>query len=113
MANLDLIKAIKIDVIRKVVEFVQVENSLEGMHKATECSMIEQVYLGNRHVLLVDEDWNVSSPSKRVNARFLIRGQVYGGHGIIVALNKTGSAWADCTYDASIFDSIITFNTEQ
>ena len=58
-----IISAIKIDVVKKEVYQVEIENNLEGLYEAIECEIVECVRINQSNDLWLDEEGRLQLPS--------------------------------------------------
>lgn len=85
-------KAIKIDVVKKEIYEVTIEDSLQSIYQQIEADMIETaVHLPKNDVVYVDEEGLLRETSK---GWFIIYGQPQplSGHGLVLGVTRNGSS---------------------
>ena len=110
-----LIKALKIDVIKKQVDEIMIENSLQGMYKAAECDIVEFIHFanvpfGNRgetNEMLVDEEGRIKP---NVQGQFIWKGKfLFHGHGIIIGYDHRSDEMASHTCNIEEIRQLVKF----
>jgi hypothetical protein len=92
MIKKNFIQAIKIDVDKKQVYPVTVENTLQGIYSALGrgCDIVEQVYLDRKTTLLVDEEGTF----KADKAFFILNeNATICQNGLVVGVDENGEHW--------------------
>lgn len=87
-------KAIKIDVVKKQVYYIDMDEGIESLHKELECETFTVPYiLENDDALYVDDEGLLVTPDALKGA-FAIKGsnQPYFGHGILEGTNDNGES---------------------
>lgn len=82
-------KAIKIDVVKKTVEDIEISGDLISMYKALECDCVTSVRITDDEILWVDDDGLLHD--NPIGA-FLFENypQVLSGHGLILGVTGSG-----------------------
>jgi len=83
------IKGIKIDVVKKEIYLVEVEQGLQGMHAQLDCEYVEMVRVDHNEALWIDEEGLLKDAP--IGAfKITIHPQVMSGHGLILGLTFDG-----------------------
>ncbi|GAB2797798.1 hypothetical protein GCM10027275_49080 [Rhabdobacter roseus] len=83
------ISAIKIDVVKKEVYQIQIEDTLEAMYEAIDCQIVERVVINRNNDLWLDEEGLLHHPQP---PKFWFKGAntPITGNGLICGFNGEG-----------------------
>lgn len=104
-----MINAVKIDVIKKQVYPVSIEEGIAAIYEQLNCTTFEvPVVLENRDGLFVDEEGLLKNPDSLPGA-FVYRGfnQVLMGHGLFIGCDEEGESCDVKTTIADITTNVI------
>ena len=98
-------RAIKIDVVKKEVYEIDLEQGLDAMYKALECEVVDGRRIGSNIYLWIDDEGLLHEP---LGAFSLRPGEVFSGHGLVTGISAEGET-VDFPYTIGAISGRVTF----